>query len=102
VRRRGQGALFEAAHVLLTRAAKRSVAKAWGVRLAHARLDGRAEVRRMCFEDMAWCEEFDGIWACASLLHVSAAEFPSIAARFAATLAPKGPRRDTIPTATPP
>ena len=55
-------------------------------RLARERVGGRAEVLRMRFEDVAWQEEFDGIWACASLLHVSAAGFPGVAARLAVAL----------------
>jgi hypothetical protein len=40
----------------------------------------------MRFEDGAWREEFDGIWACASLLHVPAADFPSVASQLADAL----------------
>lgn len=40
------------------------------VRLTRERVAGQAEVLHMRFEDVAWREEFDGIWACASLLHV--------------------------------
>jgi hypothetical protein len=42
----------------------------------------------MRFEDMSWREEFNGIWACASLLHVLAAELSGIAARLASALRP--------------
>ena len=44
----------------------------------------------MRFEEVAWREEFDGIWACASLLHVSIADFPSVAAHFALALRSHG------------
>ena len=60
------------------------------VRLARERTAGRAEVRQMRFEDVAWREEFDGVWACASLLHVPAAELPSVTRRLAAVLRPGG------------
>jgi trans-aconitate methyltransferase len=60
------------------------------VRLARERVGSRAEVRHMRFEDVAWREEFDGIWTCASLLHVPAAESPSVAKRLASALRPRG------------
>lgn len=60
------------------------------VRLARERVAGRAEVRQMRFEDVIWRKEFDGIWACASLLHVPAADFPGVAARLASALRPHG------------
>jgi hypothetical protein len=37
----------------------------------------------MRFGDVTWRSEFDGIWACASLLHVPAASFPGAARRRA-------------------
>lgn len=36
------------------------------------------EVWQMRFDEIAFDEEFDGIWACASLLHVSQDELPNI------------------------
>jgi SAM-dependent methyltransferase len=56
------------------------------VRLAHARLDNRANVHLMRFDDVSWRGEFDGIWACASLLHVPLASFPDAASRLAGAL----------------
>jgi SAM-dependent methyltransferase len=56
------------------------------VRLAKERTAGRAEVRQMFFDDVAWRGEFDGVWACASLLHVPLAELPNIVQRLAAAL----------------
>ena len=44
------------------------------------------DVRHMTFADMAWVEEFDGIWACATLLHVSRDELSSTFAGFARAL----------------
>jgi hypothetical protein len=46
----------------------------------------------MCFEDVAWRGEFDGIWACASLLHVPSATFHDVASRLADALRPGGAR----------
>ena len=40
------------------------------------------EVPVLCFEDVAWQERFDGIWACASLLHVAPADLPDVLRRF--------------------
>jgi hypothetical protein len=56
------------------------------VRLARERVAGRAEVRHMRFEGVAWWEAFDGVWACASLLHVPSVEFPVITGHLAAAL----------------
>lgn len=36
------------------------------------------EVKCVMFEDMDYREEFDAVWACASLLHVSKSELPEI------------------------
>jgi 2-polyprenyl-3-methyl-5-hydroxy-6-metoxy-1,4-benzoquinol methylase len=60
------------------------------VRLARERTEGQAEVQHMRFEDVIWRAEFDGIWACASLLHVSPKTFPSVASRLAQALRPGG------------
>lgn len=40
------------------------------------------EVWQMRFDEMAFDDEFDGIWACASLLHVPSEELPDILCRF--------------------
>jgi SAM-dependent methyltransferase len=56
------------------------------VRLARARLPASCPVLRMRFDEVAWRDAFDGVWACASLLHVPAAEFPGIARRIVAAL----------------
>lgn len=48
------------------------------------------ETRLMCFEDFAWEHSFEGIWACASLLHVADADLPGVIDRLAAHLVPKG------------
>jgi SAM-dependent methyltransferase len=60
------------------------------VRFARQRVAGRAEVLRMRFEEVGWRDEFDGVWACASLLHVRAAEFAGTLARLASALRPGG------------
>ncbi|WP_337016711.1 class I SAM-dependent methyltransferase [Leclercia sp. AS011] len=47
-------------------------------------------VQLMTFADVDWKEEFDGIWCCASLLHVPAAELPGVMRRLADALKPGG------------
>ena len=44
------------------------------------------DVANMRFEDMSFAEEFDGIWASASLLHVPMAELPQIMKKMNAAL----------------
>ena len=46
------------------------------------------EVRR--FQDIDWRGRFDGIWACASLLHVPRDELPGVLRRLARALKPGG------------
>ena len=48
------------------------------------------ETRRMRFEDFTWEHSFEGIWACASLLHVAYADLPGVVERLAAHLVPDG------------
>ncbi|WP_285131306.1 class I SAM-dependent methyltransferase [Leclercia adecarboxylata] len=43
-------------------------------------------VQLMTFADVDWKEEFDGIWCCASLLHVPAVELPGVMRRLADAL----------------
>ena len=47
-------------------------------------------VQLMTFADVDWKEEFDGIWCCASLLHVPAVELPEVMLRLADALKPGG------------
>lgn len=42
------------------------------------------------FQDMEFREEFDGIWACASLLHIPKDEMPEVMPRFIQALKPVG------------
>lgn len=42
------------------------------------------------FEEMDWQEAFDGIWACASLLHVPRRDLPGVTRRLRAALVPGG------------
>jgi SAM-dependent methyltransferase len=56
------------------------------VRLARERAGDRAALHLMRFQDVQWCNEFDGIWTCASLLHVPTASFGGIARRLTAAL----------------
>jgi SAM-dependent methyltransferase len=60
------------------------------VELARDRLPASCPVLRMRFDEMAWRAEFDGVWACASLLHVPAAELPDVARRIVEALRPGG------------
>jgi SAM-dependent methyltransferase len=46
--------------------------------------------RQMRFEDFAWEHPFEGIWACASLLHVAEADLPQVIDRLAAHLTAGG------------
>jgi len=47
-------------------------------------------VHLMSFSDVDWKGEFDGIWCCASLLHVPAVELPGVMRRLADALKPGG------------
>lgn len=47
-------------------------------------------VQLMTFADVAWKAEFDGIWCCASLLHVPAVELPGVMQKLADALKPGG------------
>ncbi|MBK5963364.1 SAM-dependent methyltransferase [Thiocystis minor] len=42
------------------------------------------------FQDIDWHGEFDGIWACASLLHVPLLDLPVVLERLAVALKPNG------------
>ena len=48
------------------------------------------ETRRIRFEDFAWEHSFEGVWACASLLHVADADLPGVVGRLAAHLVSGG------------
>jgi len=48
------------------------------------------EVRVMRLEEIEWRQAFDGIWACASLLHVPSPALPAVMTRLAAALKPGG------------
>jgi SAM-dependent methyltransferase len=60
------------------------------VRLSMERTAGRAKVVQMEFDAVAWLGEFDGVWACASLLHVRATYLPPVIRRLRAALRPGG------------
>lgn len=53
---------------------------------AHAGID----VQQMTFNDVNAVQIYDGIWCCASLLHVTLAELPGVMQRLAVTLKPGG------------
>ncbi len=50
----------------------------------------RQPVDCLRFEDIRWQNAFDGIWACASLLHVPACELPAVMLRLCRALKPDG------------
>ncbi len=47
-------------------------------------------VQVLRFQDMEWIQAFDGVWACASLLHVPCTELPDAFRRLARALRPGG------------
>jgi 2-polyprenyl-3-methyl-5-hydroxy-6-metoxy-1,4-benzoquinol methylase len=47
-------------------------------------------VEVMRFDEVAWLDTFDGVWACASLLHVPRAELPQVMRRRRNALVPGG------------
>lgn len=47
-------------------------------------------VRQLLFEDMDYTDEFDGIWACASLLHVGYEKLPGVLAGIRRALHERG------------
>ena len=47
-------------------------------------------VEVMTFDEIAWQRQFDGVWACASLLHVPRAELASAVRRLRDALLPGG------------
>jgi SAM-dependent methyltransferase len=55
-----------------------------------ARLHTKLPVIQMTFREMMWDCAFDGIWACASLLHVPRVELPEVLLRFVRALRPGG------------
>jgi SAM-dependent methyltransferase len=47
-------------------------------------------VQHLRFDQIVWREAFDGIWTCASLLHVPRATLPDVMQRLAGALKPTG------------
>jgi SAM-dependent methyltransferase len=47
-------------------------------------------VFRLRFQEISWQQQFDGIWACASLLHVPPVELPDVMQRLHRALKPGG------------
>lgn len=56
----------------------------------HARNLTGLDVRRLSFQEMDYEGAFDGIWACASLLHVPNTELPSVFVLLHRALKPQG------------
>jgi SAM-dependent methyltransferase len=57
---------------------------------ALARAHAGVDVKVMTFDQMDWTEAFDGIWACASLLHVPRTDLPATLRRLRRALVPGG------------
>ena len=57
---------------------------------ALARAHTGLAVEVMTFEQIAWRETFDGVWACASLLHVPRAELRAVMRKIRDALVPGG------------
>ncbi len=47
-------------------------------------------VRRMLFQELDACERYDGIWACASILHLPRVELADVLKRIETALKPGG------------
>jgi SAM-dependent methyltransferase len=58
--------------------------------VAATQVHASVPTRLMQFEDFAWENPFEGIWACASLLHLSTVDLPKAIDRLAAHLVPGG------------
>lgn len=58
------------------------------VRLA-SKLTGQ-KILDLSFQDLEFKNEFDGVWACASLLHVPTAEMPDVLSRLSGALKTNG------------
>lgn len=58
--------------------------------VAATQLNAGIPAIQMSFEEFAWGHQFDGIWACASLLHVKRALLPDVMQRMAKTLKDAG------------
>ena len=56
----------------------------------HASAFTGISVRQLKFEDLDYHAVFDGIWACASLLHIPFSELPDVMARMSESLKNKG------------
>ena len=56
----------------------------------HVRQHTGLEAIHLCHEDVAFVEEFDGVWSMASLLHVPHDELPAILRRYQQALIPGG------------
>ena len=57
---------------------------------ALARIHAEVEVQVVTFDQMAWIEAFDGVWACASLLHVRRGDLPDTLRRLRRALVSGG------------
>lgn len=58
--------------------------------VAATREHAGVEAKQIGFEDFAWDHQFEGIWACASLLHVAESSLPEVINRLVDHLTPGG------------
>lgn len=58
--------------------------------VAATRSHADVHTRLLRFEEFVWDHDFEGIWACASLLHVAGTDLPAVLDRLAARLVPDG------------
>ena len=56
----------------------------------HTRNRAGCEARQLRFEELDYTDAFDGIWACASLLHVRKSELPGVLRLIRRALKPNG------------
>lgn len=61
-----------------------------GEMVAHVRRTLDIPAFQLRHQDVAFREEFDGVWSCASLLHVPHAELPGVLRRYRQALVPNG------------
>ena len=78
------------ARAFLTRGHRVTAFDASPTLVALAAEHGGLPVQVKRFHEIEWHGEFDGIWACASLLHVPLAELPEVLERLAIALKPHG------------
>lgn len=54
--------------------------------MSQKRLGNRAEIKHMMYEEIEWNKKFDGIWACASLVHLERCKMDQILSNLAKSI----------------